>query len=69
MHSGELVGQRTHTLDESVLVCPEESDRPVIDFLGSTPGRMAVVAVVLIAGAARRRRGRVNDGFRPPRPP
>ena len=45
MDSGEL----THTLDESLLVDPEESDRPVVDFLGSTPGRMALVAVVLIA--------------------
>ena len=49
MHSGELAGQQTHTLDESLLVDPEESDRPVVDFLGSTPGRMALVAVVLIA--------------------
>ena len=49
MHSGELAGQQTHTLDESLLVDPEESDRPVFDFLGSTPGRMALVAVVLIA--------------------
>ena len=49
MDSGELARQRTHTLDESLLVDPEESDRPVVDFLGSTPGRMALVAVVLIA--------------------
>ena len=49
MHNGELARQRTHTLDESLLVAPEESDRPVVDFLGSTPGRMALVAVVLIA--------------------
>ena len=49
MHSGERARQRTHTLDESVLVDPEESDRPVVDFLRSTPGRMALVAVVLIA--------------------
>jgi hypothetical protein len=45
VHSGE----RTHTLDESLLVAPEEPERPVVDFLGSTPGRMALVAVVLIA--------------------
>jgi len=45
VHSGE----QTPTLDESMLVDPEESDRPVADFLGSTPGRMALVAVVLIA--------------------
>ena len=49
MRSGELIGQRTHTLDESLLVDPEESDRPVVDFLGSTPGRMALLAVVLVA--------------------
>ena len=49
MHSGELARQGTHTLDESLLVAPEESDRPVVDFLESTPGRMALVAVVLIA--------------------
>jgi hypothetical protein len=49
VHSGEPVSQRTHTLDESLLVAPEESDRPVVDFLESTPGRMALVAVVLIA--------------------
>ena len=48
MDSGELARQRTHTLDESVLVDPEESDRPVVDFLGSTPGRLALVAVVLV---------------------
>ncbi len=49
MHSGELAHQRTHTLDESLLVDPEESDRPVVDFLRATPGRMALVAVVLVA--------------------
>ncbi len=49
MHSGELARQRTPTFDESLLVDPEESDRPVVGFLGSTPGRMAVMAVVLIA--------------------
>jgi hypothetical protein len=49
VHSGELTRQRKHTLDESVLVDPEEPGRPVIGFLGSTPGRLAVTAVVLIA--------------------
>ena len=49
MHSGELAHQRMHTLDESLLVDPEESDRPVVDFLRATPGRMALVAVVLVA--------------------
>ena len=39
---------RTHSTSP-LLVDPEESDRPVVDFLGSTPGRMALVAVVLIA--------------------
>jgi hypothetical protein len=49
VHSDELAHQRAHTLDESLLVAPEESDRPVVDFLRATPGRMALVAVVLIA--------------------
>jgi hypothetical protein len=49
VHSGELAHQRTPTLDESLLVDPEESDRPVVDFLRATPGRMALVAVVLVA--------------------
>ena len=48
MHSGELARQRTRTLDESLLVDPEESDRPVVDFLRATPGRMALVVVVLV---------------------
>ncbi|HYJ56588.1 MAG TPA: hypothetical protein VEX40_13945 [Mycobacterium sp.] len=48
MHSGELARQRKPTFDESLLVDGEESDRPVVDFLGSTPGRMALAAVVLI---------------------
>jgi hypothetical protein len=47
--SDELGRQRTQTLDESLLVAPEESDRPVVDFLRATPGRMALVAVLLIA--------------------
>ena len=49
MHSGELAHERTRTLDQSLLVDPEESDRPVVDFLRATPGRMALVAVVLVA--------------------
>jgi hypothetical protein len=49
VHSGEPARQGTHTLDESLLIAPEESDRPVVEYLGSTPGRMAVLAVVLIA--------------------
>ena len=49
MHSDEPVGQRTQTLDESMLVDPEEVDRPVVDFLRATPGRIALIAVVLIA--------------------
>jgi hypothetical protein len=48
VHSGELAHQRTHTVDESLLV-DEESDRPLVDFLRATPGRMALVAVVLVA--------------------
>jgi hypothetical protein len=49
VHSGELARQRRHTLDESVLVHPELPDRPVVDFLRATPGRMALAAVVLVA--------------------
>jgi hypothetical protein len=48
VHSGELAHQGTRTLDESLLVDPEESDRPVVDFLRATPGRIALVAVVLV---------------------
>jgi len=48
VHSGELAHQRTHAVDESLLV-DEESDRPLVDFLRATPGRMALVAVVLVA--------------------
>ncbi|WP_454790508.1 hypothetical protein [Mycolicibacterium lutetiense] len=49
MHSGELESRQTLTLDESVLADAEEQDRPVVDFLRATPGRIAVLAVVLIA--------------------
>ncbi|WKG01078.1 hypothetical protein [Mycolicibacterium sp. HK-90] len=48
MHSGELERRRARTLDESMLVDLEEPDRPVIDFLRSTPGWMAMMAVVLV---------------------
>ena len=49
MHSGELARQRTHTLDESVLIDSEESDRPIVDFFRATPGRMVLMAVALVA--------------------
>ncbi|MGV0740313.1 hypothetical protein ABQF35_28540 [Mycobacterium syngnathidarum] len=49
MHSGELESRQTLTLDESVLADAEEPDRPVVDFLRATPGRIAVIAVILIA--------------------
>ncbi|AFM19959.1 hypothetical protein Mycch_5274 [Mycolicibacterium chubuense NBB4] len=48
MGSGGLAQQRTRTLDESLLVDDEEADRPVLDFLRATPGRLALVAVVLV---------------------
>ena len=48
MRSGELERQ-TQTLDESLLIDPEESGHPIIDFLASTPGRMTLAAVVLVA--------------------
>lgn len=49
MHSDEPARRRTQTLDESVLIDTEEPDRPVVDFLRASPGRIAVIAVVLIA--------------------
>ncbi|WP_018599746.1 hypothetical protein [Mycobacterium sp. 155] len=49
MHSGELESLRARTLDESLLVDLEEPDRPIIDFLRATPGRIAAVAVLLVA--------------------
>jgi hypothetical protein len=49
MRSGELSRQPTRTLDESLLTDPEGSDRPCVEFLASTPGRLAVLAIVLIA--------------------
>lgn len=49
MHGGELERLRARTLDDSLLVDPEEPDRPIIDFLRSTPGRIALMVVVLVA--------------------
>ena len=49
MHSDEPARQRTQTLNESMLLDPEEEDRPVVDFLRASPGRIALIAVVLIA--------------------
>ena len=49
MVSSELAPERTHTLDESVLVDHDGPDRPVVDFVRSTPGRLVLVAVVLVA--------------------
>lgn len=49
MHSGELERRRARTLDESMLVDLDEPDRPIVDFLRATPGRIALIAVVLIA--------------------
>ncbi|MDH6194969.1 hypothetical protein M2272_001598 [Mycobacterium frederiksbergense] len=49
MHSGQSERGHAHILDESLLVDAEKADRPVVDFLVSTPGRMALTAVVLIA--------------------
>ncbi|KMO73319.1 hypothetical protein BST22_01850 [Mycolicibacterium chubuense] len=48
MGRGGLAQQRTRTLDESLLVDDEETDRPVLDFLRATPGRIAWSAVVLV---------------------
>ena len=49
MGSRGLAQQRMRTLDESLLVDDEEAERPVLDFLRATPGRMALLAVVLVA--------------------
>jgi hypothetical protein len=49
VHSGEPAPERTQTLDESLLIAPEESGRPVVDFLRSTPGWITLVATVLVA--------------------
>lgn len=48
MGGSGLAQQRMRTLDESLLVDDEEADRPVLDFLRATPGRMALTAVVLV---------------------
>lgn len=48
MGSSGLAQQRMRTLDESLLVDDEEADRPVLDFLRATPGRLALTAVVLV---------------------
>ena len=42
-------GERTQTLDESLLTDTEERDQPFVEFVGSTPGRMALIAIALIA--------------------
>ncbi|MUL85384.1 MULTISPECIES: hypothetical protein [unclassified Mycolicibacterium] len=49
MRSGESERRQALTLDESLLADAEEQDRPVVDFLRATPGRIALMAVVLIA--------------------
>ncbi|RDH76059.1 hypothetical protein DVS77_23590 [Mycolicibacterium moriokaense] len=41
--------QLTRTLDDALLVDPEDSERSVVDFLRATPGRLALLAVVLVA--------------------
>ncbi len=49
MPSDSLSPHRTQTLDESVLTDPEGPDRPFVEFLSSTPGRLALIAIVLVA--------------------
>jgi hypothetical protein len=49
VRSGELARHPTPTLDESLLTDPEGHDRPTVEFITSTPGRMALLAIVLIA--------------------
>jgi hypothetical protein len=40
---------RTQTLDESVLIDPEGPDRPLVEFFASTPARLALIAIVVVA--------------------
>ncbi|MGW4340846.1 hypothetical protein ACWEK5_50065, partial [Rhodococcus koreensis] len=40
-----------HELDESLLIEPESRRAPWRDLLASTPGRLSVLAVVLVAAA------------------
>ena len=49
MQNTERSRHRTQTLDESLLTEPEGPDRPFVEFLASTPGRTALVAIALIA--------------------
>jgi hypothetical protein len=47
--SANLSSHRTQTLDESVLTDPEGPDRPFVEFFASTPGRLALIAIALVA--------------------
>ncbi|MGV0813103.1 hypothetical protein ABQF34_14170 [Mycolicibacterium boenickei] len=48
MHSG-LERRQARILDESMLVDLDETDRPFVDFLRATPGRIAMMAAALVA--------------------
>ena len=47
-HRGDHVVTETPTLDEDLLVEPE-GRRPWVEFLTSTPGRLSVLGIALIA--------------------
>ncbi|MBC2640364.1 MULTISPECIES: hypothetical protein [unclassified Rhodococcus (in: high G+C Gram-positive bacteria)] len=48
-HRGDHVVTETATLDEDLLVESEARHRPWVEFLASTPGRLTVLGIVLIA--------------------
>ncbi|MGV9870558.1 hypothetical protein ACWDV6_49475, partial [Rhodococcus koreensis] len=50
-HRGTIVSPELHELDESMLVEPESRRPAWRDLLASTPGRLSVLAVVLVAAA------------------
>ena len=67
MHSGELARQRTHTLDESLLVDPEESDRagrrlPRIHAGPDGVGGVVLVAALLAVGVTASTTGSDRQG-------
>ncbi|TQC50262.1 hypothetical protein EEB14_04865 [Rhodococcus sp. WS4] len=50
-HRGDDTVTEEHSLDESLLVEPESRRRPWREFLVSTPGRLSVLGIALVAAA------------------
>ncbi|GCE43558.1 possible membrane protein [Rhodococcus wratislaviensis] len=48
-HRGDRVATEAPTLDEGLVVEPEARRRPWMDFLVSTPGRLSVLGILLVA--------------------